>query len=30
MKIGLVGEAPLDTMSIKTILGKKYSNLEFI
>ena len=30
MKIGLVGEAPLDTMSIKTILGKKYSNLEFV
>ena len=30
MKIGLVGEAPLDTMSIKTILGKKDSNLEFV
>jgi len=30
MKIGLVGEAPIDTMSLKTILLKRYSSLEFV
>lgn len=29
MKIGLVGEAPNDTQSIKNLLVKKYANLDF-
>ena len=30
MRVGLVGEAPLDTMVIKNIMLKKYPNLTFI
>jgi hypothetical protein len=30
MKIGLVGEAPLDTLSIKYLLQKKYHHLSFV
>lgn len=30
MKIGLVGEAPLDTTAIKELLQKKYHNFEFV
>ncbi|MFA7446557.1 MAG: DUF4276 family protein [Flavobacteriaceae bacterium] len=30
MKVGLIGEAPLDTLAIKTLLLKKYPNLEFV
>ncbi|WP_312176872.1 DUF4276 family protein [Chryseobacterium sp.] len=30
MKVGLVGEAPLDTLSIKYLLQKKYTHLSFI
>lgn len=30
MKIGLIGEAPLDTLSIKCLLSKKFPNLEYI
>ena len=30
MIVGLVGEAPLDTMVIKNIMLKKYPNLTFI
>ncbi|CAI9678616.1 DUF4276 family protein [Elizabethkingia anophelis] len=30
MKIGLVGEAPLDTLSIMRLMLKKYSNLTFV
>lgn len=30
MKIGLVGEAPNDTQSIKNLLQKKYTDLDFV
>jgi hypothetical protein len=30
MKIGLVGEAPNDTESIKNLLEKRYTGLEFV
>ena len=30
MKIGLVGEAPADTLSIKNLLSKKYKDLNFV